>query len=95
MRRYKVELEELLAFADRLQAFDSRAEGLAAKVDQQVGQLHGSWFGESADAHKARHDEWMAASAQMREGLAELREAARRAHRNYTEAVAANTAMWP
>jgi WXG100 family type VII secretion target len=95
VRPYKVELEELLGFADQLQAFDARADDLAAQVDRQVGQLQGSWFGEGAEAHQARHDEWMAAAAQMRQALGELRDAARRAHRNYTEAIAANTEMWP
>ncbi|MEN4475752.1 WXG100 family type VII secretion target [Mycolicibacterium cosmeticum] len=95
MTAYKVDLEVLLAFADKLQAFERRVEELAARVDRQVSELHGSWMGESADAQKARHDEWMQAEAQMRESLTELREAAARAHRNYSEAIAANVAMWP
>jgi WXG100 family type VII secretion target len=95
MTRYRIELEELQAFADRLQAFDTRADELVAQVDQQVNQLHGSWLGQGADAQKARHDEWMAATTQMREALSDLREAAQKAHRNYSEAIAANTEMWP
>jgi WXG100 family type VII secretion target len=95
VRPYKVELDVLLAFTEKLQAFETKLEDLAAQVDQQVTELHGSWMGESADAQKARHDEWMNAEAQMRKSLAELRETAARAHRNYSEAIAANVAMWP
>jgi WXG100 family type VII secretion target len=95
MSRYRVELEELLAFVDRLQAFEQRAETVAADVDKQIADLHGSWFGNAAEAHQSHHDEWMAAAAQMREALGDLREAASKAHRNYTEVIEINTAMWP
>lgn len=95
VNRYRVELEELLAFVDRLQSFEQRAEMVAESVDKQVAALHGTWSGDGADAHKAHHDEWMAADSQMREALAVLRDAATKAHRNYSEAIEINTAMWP
>ncbi|ABM11955.1 MULTISPECIES: WXG100 family type VII secretion target [Mycolicibacterium] len=91
--RYRVELEELLAFVDRLQAFDQHAEAVATRVDGQIANLHDTWSGDGAAAHRARHDEWMAAAAQMREALAQLRAAAHRAHRNYTEAAQLNLDM--
>lgn len=91
--RYRVELEELLAFVDRLQAFERHAEAIATRVDSQVADLHTTWSGSGAAAHRARHGEWMAAAAQMREALAELRAAAHHAHRNYTEAAQLNLDM--
>lgn len=91
--RYRVELEELLAFADTLQAFERRAEAIGSRVDGQIADLHMSWSGDAAAAHRAQHDEWTAAAAQMREALAQLREAAHTAHRNYTEAAQLNVAM--
>jgi WXG100 family type VII secretion target len=90
---YRVELEELLAFVDKLRAFEQRAEAIAARVDSQIADLHTSWSGEAAAAHRANHDEWTAAAAQMRESLTQLREAAHTAHRNYTEAVQLNLEM--
>ena len=60
--RYRVELEELLAFVDRLQAFERRAEAIAARVDGQIAELHNTWSGDGASAHRARHDDWMAAA---------------------------------
>jgi WXG100 family type VII secretion target len=90
---YRVELEELLAFVDKLQAFEAKAEALAARVDVQVSSLHTTWAGTAAAAHLTGHDEWMAAATEMREALADLRNAAENAHRNYTDAVKTNLAM--
>lgn len=94
MDRYRVDLTELLTFVERLQAFDDRADEIVAAVDGLVEQLHGGWLGESAEAHLARHHEWMTESAAMRQAVSELHEAATRAHDNYTRAIDANTAMW-
>jgi WXG100 family type VII secretion target len=91
--RYRVELDELLAFVDKLQSFERRAEAIAARVDGQVADLHTTWSGEAAAAHRAQHDEWLSGATQMREALAELRQAADHAHRNYTGAAQLNRDM--
>jgi len=91
--RYRVELEELLAFVETLQAFEQRAEGIASRVDGQIASLHTSWAGDAAAAHRASHDEWITAATQMREAVAQLRQAAHTAHRNYAEAVRLNLEM--
>ena len=65
--RYRVELEELLGFVDRLQSFEQRAEAIAARVDGQIATMHGTWAGNAAAAHRAQHDEWMAGASQMLE----------------------------
>jgi WXG100 family type VII secretion target len=90
---YRVELEELLAFVDKLQAFEVKAESISSRVDHQVAALHSSWSGDAATAHRASHDEWMTAASRMREAAADLRTAAQTAHRNYTDAVKVNLAM--
>ncbi len=46
MSRYAVNLDELLSFADRLAAFNRRAEEIAAAVDQEIVELHGTWLGQ-------------------------------------------------
>jgi WXG100 family type VII secretion target len=91
--RYRVELEELLAFVDQLQSFEQRAEAIAARIDGQIAILHDMWAGDAAAAHRAQHDEWMAGAAQMREALAQLRVAADNAHRHYTDAARRNVEM--
>ena len=90
---YRVELEELLAFVDTLQSFESRAEAIASRVDEQIAALHTGWAGSAADAHRISHDEWLAGATQMREALADLRNAANSAHRHYVQAVETNLAM--
>jgi WXG100 family type VII secretion target len=91
--RYRVELEELLAFVDRLQSFEQRVEAIAARVDGQIATLHDTWEGNAAAAHRAQHDEWMTGAAQMREALAQLRAAADNAHQHYTDAARLNVEM--
>ena len=61
--RYRVELDELIAFVDRLQSFEQRAEAIAAGVDGQIAALNGAWAGNAATAHRAQHDQWMAGAA--------------------------------
>jgi WXG100 family type VII secretion target len=90
---YRVDLDELLAFVDRLQSFEQRAEAIAARVDGQIGSLHDAWAGTAAAAHRAQHDEWMAGAAQIREALAQLRAAADNAHQHYTDAARLNVQM--
>lgn len=91
--KYRVELEELLAFVHRLEAFEAKAEAIAKRVDGQVADLHTAWSGDASDAHRTRHDEWMEGATQMRQAAAELKTAAGTAHRNYTEAVQTNIEM--
>ncbi|MDT5193458.1 MAG: hypothetical protein QOG79_2464 [Mycobacterium sp.] len=91
--RYRVELHELLAFVDRLQSFEQRAEAIAARVDGQIATLHDTWARDAAAAHRAQHDEWMAGAVRMREALAQLRVAADNAHRHYTDAARRNVEM--
>lgn len=91
--KYRVDLAELLAFVDQLERFEARAEALAGRVDGQVADLHTTWEGAASQAHRASHDEWMAACTQMRDAAADLKTAANTAHRNYTDAVRANLEM--
>lgn len=94
-RRYTVDLDALMRFADRLAKFNARAEEIAAAVDQCVAELHtGAWLGQGADAEREYHQKWAAADKQMREGLDELRKSAETAHRNFTGVAQHNTAMW-
>lgn len=91
--RYRVELDELLAFVGKLHAFEQHAESIAARVDEQAAALHESWDGAGAAAHSTLHQEWMSAAQQMREALLQLRGAAHSAHRNYTDAAQLNVTV--
>lgn len=91
--RYRVELDELSSFVDRLQSFQQKAEALAARIDGQAEALHATWSGVAAEEHKARHAEWMTAAVEMREAVAHLRAIAHNAHQQYTDAAYLNVAM--
>jgi WXG100 family type VII secretion target len=93
--RYRVALNELSAFVEKLQLFEERAETIATRVDKQIADLHATWTGEAASAHHAWHAEWSNTASQMREALTQLRIAAETAHRNYAEVIEVNMAMWP
>lgn len=93
--RYTVDLDALMAFTDRLARFNARAEEIAAAVDQCVAELHDTWAGLAAKADVGHHEKWMEADQQMRQGLEALRKSGQVAHRNYSEVVKINSAMWP
>jgi WXG100 family type VII secretion target len=93
--RYTVDLNALSTFADRLARFNQRAEQISKAVDQCIADLHDTWLGEASTADLGHHEKWMEADREMREGLEDLRKAARVAHLTYSEVVKVNTAMWP
>jgi WXG100 family type VII secretion target len=69
-------------------------EDLTAQVERRVSLLQHGWHGAAADAQQLAHEEWELGLRQMRAALAELRDAAELARRNYGEAAESNTAMW-
>lgn len=95
MSRYSVDLDELLAFAERLRMFNRRAEEIAEATDREIAELHGTWAGLGAESEKQYHETWMSLAGEMRESAERLRAAANDAHRNYTDVAALNSSMWP
>lgn len=95
MNRYVVDLDELMAFAERLGRFNRRAEEIAQTVDQEIAQLHNTWAGIGAEAEKHYHETWMRLAGEMRASAELLRMTAKDAHRNYTDVAALNSSMWP
>jgi WXG100 family type VII secretion target len=93
-RSYAVDLGELLQKIDEMAAFETSIEQALQHLDHVVAGLHVTWTGEAADAHRVAHEKWVSGMKEMRTGLVEMREAARRAHDNYTHAVEANSRMW-
>ncbi len=95
MSSYSVDLNELLAFVERLDRFNQRSEAIAAAVDREIAALHGSWAGLSAESEKEYHATWIRLAGEMRKAADELREAAKDEHRNYIDVAALNSSMWP
>ena len=67
---------------------------LAVALEARIDELHLSWEGQAADAHRIAQDVWGQGFAEMRDALARMRQAADTAHRNYTSAAAVNRQMW-
>jgi WXG100 family type VII secretion target len=93
-RTYAVDLGELQRKIEEMAAFERRIEQALEHLDGVVERLHITWTGQAAVAHRDAHAEWIAGMHRMRAGLVEMREAATRAHGNYTSAVEANSRMW-
>lgn len=88
-------LDELLAFTDRLAEFNRRAEEIAAAVDQEIIKLHGTWLGQGVESEREYHETWMRLAGELRESADFLRDSASPAHRNYTRVGEVNRGMWP
>ena len=95
MSRYSVDLDELLAFAERLGKFNRRAEEIAEATDGAIADLHGTWAGLGAESEKQYHETWMRLAGEMRESAEQLFVSAKDAHVNYTDVAALNSSMWP
>ena len=91
---FTVDLEGLDRVVADLEACEHELELLDAELARQLGRLDETWAGLAATAQQAAHRQWSQGAAEMRDALADLRGAARRAHREYVQAVSANVAMW-
>ena len=94
MTRFEVDLDELDAVIGDMGAFESRFRAKLSELDEMIAELHATWTGQAAQAQKGAHDRWKAGAAEMHQALLEMREAAKRAHRNYSAAADANARMW-
>lgn len=91
---FAVDLSRLADLIDQLSSLDRHLEQALHEAGRRVDELHVSWSGAAAEAHRAAHDEWALGAEDMRAGLATMRAVATTAHANYTSAVATNTHMW-
>jgi ESAT-6 family protein len=91
---YTVDLERLDAVVQRIQTFDASVERRLADLNHRMAHIRTIWTGDASQAQAAAHDEWTAAAAELRHGLAALRGAAATAHANYQAAQTANVTMW-
>ena len=91
---YHVRLDRLAETVEHLDRLDAHLETMAAVAVRRVDELHLTWTGEAAAAHRVAHQRWLHGVAEMRSGLQQMRSIAATAHGNYSAAVAANVTMW-
>jgi len=92
--RFAVDLAELSATIADMAAFEDRLARMLAELDAAVTELHTTWTGAAADAHRDAHGRWRAGAQEMHQAATRMRQAAERAHGNYSAAGRANAAMW-
>ena len=91
---FTVDANELIRVVDAMAHCHSGLRDLAADLARRVADLHLTWDGASAHAHRIAHAEWEQGFGTMREALDRMRSAAEVAHGNYTSAAETNLGMW-
>lgn len=91
---HSVDLELLDSIVARLKGFEGFFEDQITAFDTAISRLQTGWEGEAASAQQVAHQRLMVAAREIRDGIEDMRLAARAAHSNYTQAIAANVAMW-
>ena len=94
MTRFAVDLDEVESVVGDMARFESRFQAGLADLDEIVARLHGSWSGAAAAAQDQAHARWKQGAGEMHRALVEMREAAQRAHANYSGAADTNARMW-
>ncbi len=92
---YRVNLDEMQRLIDATATLESAIEESVTSIDKRVEALHVDWTGDTATAHKTAHDTRIAAVADMREALTELRRKLTTAREAYGAVGPTNHGMWP
>jgi WXG100 family type VII secretion target len=91
---YSLDADDLAATVDDLARAHAALHELAIDLERRIGELHLTWEGQAAEAHRLAHAVWDQDFAEMRDALDRMRHAADTAHRNYTSAATANRQLW-
>ncbi|MCX4095811.1 WXG100 family type VII secretion target [Nocardia sp. alder85J] len=94
MAGYSYDLDAMDRFLAQIEAHITALSAKHAAVRRTVDSLDDTFLGEAADAHREAHGEWQQTAAGHIEELEKLRDRVATARRNYTEARAANRAMF-
>ena len=91
---YSLDADDLAAVIDQIAHGHAALNELAVDLDRRISELHLTWDGESAQAHRLAQAAWDQGFEEMRDALARMRQAADTAHDNYTAAAAVNHQLW-
>lgn len=95
MGDYRINVHELARLIDQTADLEKKIEDRATAIDKRIAAMHITWTGAGATGHKQAHDARIAAVAEMREALKELRDKLRTAHDAYDWVGPTNHKMWP
>jgi ESAT-6 family protein len=91
---FAIDADDLDAVIGDVERTEGKLSRLTEDIEATVRTLHSVWVGLAAEAQKEAQEEWDQGLLDMREALADLRDAARAAHTNYTGSARTNLAMW-
>lgn len=91
---FRVETDALEACVAGLGRTEAELERLGDDLARRLAVLHEDWHGDAALAHATAQQRWEASLRRLQEALADVRRAARHAHRSYEAAVEASRRMW-
>jgi WXG100 family type VII secretion target len=91
---YSLDADDLARVIDDLARGHAALSALAVDLERRISELHDTWDGESAGAHRLAQAAWSQGFSEMRDALARMRQASDAAHRNYTSAAAVNRELW-
>ncbi|MEN4475849.1 WXG100 family type VII secretion target [Mycolicibacterium cosmeticum] len=94
MTQLVVDFGTLQAAIEHMQAFEREVTESLEDIDHTMAALRASWHGESSDSQAQAQQQWEDGAEQMKSALKQLRSIAQAAHKNYSEAVTRNGAMW-
>ncbi|MFI1918666.1 WXG100 family type VII secretion target [Nocardia sp. NPDC020380] len=80
---------------DASAALESAIEETVTKIEQDVDNLHVSWAGAAATAHREAHEARVRAVGEMRAALTELQTKLDNAQQAYGKVGPTNVEMWP
>ncbi|MFW0783595.1 WXG100 family type VII secretion target [Gordonia sp. CPCC 206044] len=92
---YRVDLNEVEVFTDALGDFVKFVEDRVGALDARIDDLHVSWTGEAASAHRDAHDRWRSGAVEIRQAMADIRQAAQRSHTAFVGVQELHRKMWP
>ncbi|RDI52660.1 WXG100 family type VII secretion target [Nocardia mexicana] len=92
--QFSVDLEQLDQVVARLNGLAGFVRDHLDGLDDKVAGLSGFWESVAAQAYTEAHREWSTGAREFADGVAEMSDAARKAHERYTRAVDLNLRMW-
>ena len=91
---YSVDVDDLAGLIADLARGHEALRELAVGLERGLRQLHLTWQGEAAEAHRVAQAAWNEGFREMRDALSRMRQVADTAHRNYTTAAETNQQLW-
>ncbi|MGC4960957.1 WXG100 family type VII secretion target [Gordonia sp. DT101] len=92
---YRIDLNEVEKFTEDLSKFVKNVEDRVRALDKRIDDLHVSWTGKGAKAHREAHEQWREGASEIREAIADIRTATAHSHAAFHGVQDLHRRMWP